>query len=347
MSEDGDIRDTLRDRLGAVRGDSVIPNETLLRAHRRRRHTIAAATLGGLASVLIVFVALQAMELPRPTADVDPASTPTPSESSPAEDEEVSTRPGDLDSPPPVTIKAGDRITELSAWSYCYNNGCVSGAPPDDPPSIGSPQEVVVNFPDEEWSFTATFTPADDECGRQQQVRLERTPEGEFLLHPAGHAGAYDVTLFGRGDGSLSVTFRWFTPADGPLPEPEGRAAIITDQSGHPYSYGVEVELVNLAETPDQASATVTVEAADGDSITFEAERAIGRCLPDGTAYWEGPDAKGTEAADLGSAPFDYTIDFVLDGSRYVGTGTWPADEIRGNEPSISLEFSPQFPEQP
>jgi hypothetical protein len=203
---------------------------------------------------------------------------------------------------------------------------------------------VVVEFPLPDWSFTAYFTPAGERCGRSQEVPVESIRDGEFVLRPAGHADVYDVTLFGRGGGSLSVTFRWTTPNDGPLPKPEGRAAIITDGDGGPYSYGVELELKNLAESPEQAAATITVKAKDGDSITFEAERAKGRCWPEGTVYWDGPDDKGLEAAHLGDGPFEYIVELSLDGRRYMGTGTWPADEIRGNEPSISLDFSPRLP---
>ena len=344
MSEDRDIRATLRHELEAISGASTVPDETLRRARRRRRYTIATAISGGLASVVVVLAALQAVEAPRRTADVAPASTPSASES-PEDQDRVSPQPGDTDGPPPVTIAFDDQRRQLSAWSYCYGDRCVNGAPPGNPPDVGSPEDVVVSFPDADWSFTAVFTPAGEECGRQQHARPERTPRGDYLLRPVGRAGTYDVTLLGDGDGSLAATFRWSTRTDGPLPEPEGRAAIVTDQDGSPRSYGVEVELINLAETPEQASATVTVEARDGESITFEAMRASGRCLPEGSVVWDGPAAKGRETAKLGDAPFRYTVEVMLDGRRYVGTGTWPQDEIRGNEPSISLEFSPPLPE--
>jgi hypothetical protein len=169
--------------------------------------------------------------------------------------------------------------------------------------------------------------------------------DGSFTLRPAGHADTYDVTLFGNGDGSLSVSFRWTTPVDGPLPDPKGRAAIISgDPGGELLSYGVELELTNLAETPEEAAAKVTVAAKDGGSVTFDAVRARGRCFPEGTVYWDGPDDKGVEAAELGGGPFEYTVELTLDGERYVGTGTWPRDEIRGNEPSVKLDFTPELP---
>ncbi|MBA2724773.1 MAG: hypothetical protein H0U53_02185, partial [Actinobacteria bacterium] len=144
--------------------------------------------------------------------------------------------------------------------------------------------------------------------------------------------------------GDLFVTFRWTTPSDGPLPEPEARAAILADHDGRVDSYGIELQLTNLAETPKEASATITVEAEDGDSITFDAERAGGDCWPEGTVYWDGPDDKGLEAAKLGDGPFRYVVELTLDGREYVGTATWPEDVIKGNEPSAALEFTPDLP---
>jgi hypothetical protein len=34
----------------------------------------------------------------------------------------------------------------------------------------------------------------------------------------------------------------------------------------------------------------------------------------------------------------------TLDGEQYVGRARWPRDEIPGNEPSVSLTFTPPLP---
>jgi hypothetical protein len=342
MSNDQDIRAALKRKLERISGDPFIPGDTLRRAQRRRRLAFATAALGVLASLGVIFVGLQVLEPAALPTEVSPASTPSPSE--PSRNHGTETNTGRKGAPPPVTVSSQEHRIDLSAWSYCYGNRCASGSPPANPRSIGSPDEVFVDFPLADWSFTATFSPSGEECGRHQRVRLRPNGDGRFVLEPAGPADAYDVTLFGRGEGSLSVTFRWSTPSDGPLPEPQARAAIITDQNGRPYSYGVELELKNLAETPAGASATITVKAANGNSVTFDAERATESCWPEGTVYWDGPDAKGVEAAKLGDAPFNYEVIVTLDGRRYVGRGSWPADEIRGNEPSVALEFTPPLP---
>jgi hypothetical protein len=252
--------------------------------------------------------------------------------------------PGGLEAPPPVTVRFFDQSIELHAWTYCYGNGCADGSPPPNPPDVGDPDEVVVQFPLSGWSFTASFSPAGEECGRVQTVPLEATGDGDFVLRPAGYADTYDVTLFGRGNGDLFTTFRWTTPTDGPLPEPSARLAVLANSDGAVDSYGVELEVRNLARTPRHAAAMITVEAGNGDALTFKAKRGRGRCFPEGTVYWDGPDHKGLAAADLGDRPFTYKVDFRLDGVRYVASATWPDDEIAGNEPSVSLEFTPALP---
>jgi hypothetical protein len=250
----------------------------------------------------------------------------------------------DLVSPPPVTVRYFDRSIDLAAWTYCYEAACVDGFPPKELADVGSPEQVVVEFPLPTWSFTASFRPSGDECGRIQDVPLEETDDGDFILRPAGYAGSYDVTLFGEGVGDLFVTFRWTTPHDGPLPKPEARLAVLADHDGRVDSYGVELYVSNLARTPRKPSATITVRAETGREVTFEAIRADQPCLPEGTVYWDGPDDQGLAASRLGGGPFTYEVELMIDGVTYSATASWPADVIVGNEPSVALHFRPELP---
>lgn len=258
-----------------------------------------------------------------------------------------STGPRDLDEPPPVTVRFFDESIELPAWTYCYGNVCADGAPPANPPDVGDPGQVVVEFPIPGWSFTATFSPAVERCGRLQRVALEPTSDRSSVLRPAGYAGTYDVTLFGKGNGDLFTTFRWATPTDGPLPRPKARLAVLAGHDGQTDSYGVELGVTNLVRTPTRASATITVQARGGESIAFKAKRSRMHCRPEGSLYWDGPDDKGLAAADLGERPFTYKVELILDGERHVARSTWPKDEIRGNEPSVPLDFTPNLPALP
>jgi hypothetical protein len=252
---------------------------------------------------------------------------------------------GDLRGPPDVRVRFGDEFVDLSAWTFCYTTGCVDGGPPPSPPDVGSPEQVVVEFPLEGWTFKASFQPAGRRCARSFPAKLDEIGSGQFVLHPAGYADEYDVTLFGRGPGGdLFVTFRWTTLTDGPLPTPSSYAALIAGDGAAPDSYGVEMAVNQLAQTPDRVNATVTVTAADGDSLTFAPRLTRSVCPAEGSLWWDGPDAKGEEAAALGPAPFTYDVVLVLDGQTYEADATWPDDVIRGAAPNVRLDFSPDLP---
>ncbi|MGH2806091.1 MAG: hypothetical protein ACRDKT_02325 [Actinomycetota bacterium] len=251
---------------------------------------------------------------------------------------------GPPDAPPPVTIHFDGDEAELEPWTYCYGNGCADGAPPENPVDVGSPEEVIVGYPLEDWTFRASFTPAGKRCGRSQSAKLDETENGDFVVRPLGFAGTYDVTLTGRGDGDLFVTFRWTTPVDGPLPKPKAYIGVLSDNDGEVDSYGVELSISNMSETPEKARATITVTSSEGNSLTFDATKRRRRCVAEGSLYWNGPHDKGLEAAELGSPPFEYDVVLKLDGKRYKARATWPDDQIPWLRPYVWLRFRPRLP---
>ncbi len=284
---------------------------------------------------------------PSPTASTAPSASPEPS-GTPGVHEVYGPEYGEglPEAPPPVTVHAGDTTFGLRPHSYCYMNGCITGAPESDHPDVGEASRVEIELPLDGWTFSASFVPIGVECPRWQSVPLAKTGDHTHVLEPAGFAGTYDVTLFGRGDGDLFVTFRWTTPHDGPLQVAEARLAILSGDEGDVSGSGVELELSGLRATPRSASAEVTVTAANGRSISVEAERATGArgCFGEGVVYWDGPDRVGFRAPRLGPAPFTYDVVVMLDGVRYSARADWPADTIEGNEPSVALTFSPPLP---
>jgi hypothetical protein len=251
---------------------------------------------------------------------------------------------GPLEGPPNVTIRYDEKSAELKPWTFCYKNGCADGSPPEDPVDVGSPHEVFVGYPLKDWDFRASFSPAGEDCGRTQSERLEETGEGDFIVRPLGYSGTYDVTLTGRGDGDLFVTFRWTTPEDGPLPKPRAYVGVLADNDGDVDSYGVELSISNMETTPDEARAAITVTSSEGRSITFDATKRRRPCVPEGSLSWNGPNAKGLEAADLGSPPFQYDVVLRLDGKRYRALATWPDDQIPWLQPYTTLRFRPKLP---
>jgi hypothetical protein len=254
--------------------------------------------------------------------------------------------PDGMTGPPPFVLAYDDQELRLEPATWCYETGCVDGIV-QHPQSVGSPAAVRIRVPVDGWSLSATFGPQGDGCapGRRESVSLTPDDEGWVSLKPVGDAGDHVVQLFasGRG-GDVATAFAWRTPTDGPHPAPDARAALIAMHDGVPDSYGVEIELRYLAATPKEATATVTITAANGQSKTFEATRNTGSCQAEGSLYFDGPDGAAKAAASLGGAPFDYAITVRLDGAAYKATATYPADVIKGNEPSVPLTFSPPLP---
>ncbi|MGH3452906.1 MAG: hypothetical protein ACRDP2_00725 [Nocardioidaceae bacterium] len=233
----------------------------------------------------------------------------------------------------------------LRPWTYCYGAGCADGVPPSNPPDVGSPEQIVVEFPLAGWSLQVHFEAVGKRCPRTYSVRLDEIESGRFLLTPAGYADEYDVTLSGRGPGGDAyTTFRWTTTSDGPLPTPSAQLGIVTDKDGKIGSYGVEMWVEGLAGTPEEVDAAITVTAADGDSLTFS-PRLAGGCQAAGDLGWDAPRATAREAVRLGPAPFTYDVRLMLDGRTYDASATWPDDVFDSFHGYVRLNFSPALPE--
>lgn len=102
--------------------------------------------------------------------------------------------------------------------------------------------------------------------------------------------------------------------------------------------------MTNLADTPDQAEATVTVRSSKGEVVRLEPTLSGDTCQPEGSLYWHGPANPDLGNATLGDGPFAYEVELVLDGVRYLGTATWPDDQLPDQEPLVALQFTPQLP---
>ncbi len=253
---------------------------------------------------------------------------------------------GELDQPPPFEVRYGEEALVLYAYTFCYDNGCADGFD-DDPPSIGSPSEILVHVPVADFDeLIADQTRGGDQCGgRRVEADTESLGDGWWLVSPRGPAGEYRVSLFARGQaGDMVADVWWDSPSDGALPEPEASLALIADHDGEPDSYGLELMVTNLPSTPQEYSATITVTAADGASRTIEASPAPDSCVGEGTLYFDGADAEAKQAAALGDFPFTTRVELVLDGVTHVATATYPDDEIDGSEPHVALDFSPPLP---
>lgn len=251
----------------------------------------------------------------------------------------------EMEQPPPFRIRYDDTELHLHPVTYCYIGGCVDGWD-ENPPSIGSPEVLYVFVPVRRFDeLTVNQVEGGDPCtGRQVSAEVKSLGEGWWSVHPRGPAGEYRVSIFAGGDGDMVADVLWRTPYDRPLPDPSARLAVIADHDGRPDSYGVELAVTDLPATPTEYSATITVTAANGRSITFDANPAPEACRGEGAASFDGPNDKGRQAAALGDFPFTISVQLTIDGTTYVGTATYPDDEIEGYEPYIALSFDPPLP---
>ena len=247
---------------------------------------------------------------------------------------------------PPITLDVDGRRVDLDPWTTCYDKGCADGSPQAPFVDVGRRDSVPFSFPDSGWTFDATFRSGDfGDCARQITVPVEKTSERTFAVAPAGPSGTWFVDVFGSGPGGdVITTFTWTTNQDGALPGPAtGSAAVLADHDGELDSYGVEVYVRDLAEQPQQASATVTVTSAEGRTVTLT-PRWDDECYSEGSLSFRASDEQGRRATELGEGPFTYDVALTMDGTTYHGVGEWPTDEAEDIAPHVPLRWTPALP---
>lgn len=267
-----------------------------------------------------------------------------------------STRVGaGIDEAPPVVVSHGQSNLSLDAWTTCWTGGsssyCADGAPPDDPPDLGTiTDEVVVEFPVDGWMFTAVLRHPSKTCGLSLPIELDVAGERRWTLPETGPAGAYEVDVSGRGpEGDVHVTFAMHTTRDGAMPPPTAWLSMFYDHDGTPVLYGppsLGVEMLAV-DTPD-ASGSIAVEAADGQRTVVGLDPAPEQCLSVGSARLSesGAAYDGTEqdaVSRFGTPPYAITVELDLDGSTYAAEASHPTD-LDDERSAIQLTFTPALP---
>jgi len=277
---------------------------------------------------------------PRDTFDAAPSDAAT----TPSETTGPREHPA-IEGPPPFRVQYDGHELELPPYTFCYGNACVDGMGLN-PPSVGSPAEVRVFVPVPRFKLDVSFMDPEGVCNaRIQPASVEDLGEGWYLLKPHGPAGRYRVGLFASGGGDMVADFLWDTPTDGALAEPRAMLGLIADNDGQPGSYGLELYVTNLATTPRQASATITVTASNGRSMTIEANPPRNeRCTAEGSIFFDGPDGPAKQAAALGDFPFIHRVVLTIDGVEHVAAATYPDDELEDEGPYMLLDFEPPLP---
>lgn len=311
------------------------------------------------AVVIVAAVAVGASDSDQP-GSAPPASGPAASPAPPTSTGPVPTglptgapsgRPTTVDGPvgeiPVLVLRTGAAERTLQAWTACWGNGCFDGvpAPAGELDDVGDVDRVVAWSPvaDMRWWVTFNELPTGD-CVRTITHRATPYDGHNVAIEPSGPAGRYRVDVFGRGPegGDVIYSFVWTTTEDGrDPPEASGYAGVLADHDGELDSYGVELSISDLATHPDRATATITVSDQGGDEVELR-PHGPGKCHDEGSLFVRLED--GSAATDLGPGPFTYTVELVLDGTAFTGTGTDPDDVIRGSEPYVRLTWDPPLP---
>ena len=236
---------------------------------------------------------------------------------------------------------------DLAAWTACYDHGCYDGSPPENLVDAGPTDAVELSVPHPGWTFEVTFKESSGRCPRSILGTATKVGPTRIRIEPVGNPGSWDVDVFGRGpEGDAVTTFRWHTQEAGPFPaRARSHLAVLADDDGRLTTYGVELDLGDLATTPTRTSATVTVTATDGGRSTLDLGPATDEdCYSAGTVSWRAPEKAAREATRLHGTAFDYRVDLDLDGVRYVGRASWPADSNEDIAPGVPLTWSPALP---
>jgi hypothetical protein len=228
---------------------------------------------------------------------------------------------------------------------------CADGFLDDkDLADAGDPDSGAVDFwfyAEGDWKFQATFSELGEQCPRRITVPVEQTGEHSYRVTPAGLAGNYRVGLLGRGrQGSVGAAFKWSTPTNGTMPQPDAYMGLVSGAGGDLHTYGLELSVSDLAATPQTATARVTVTASNGRSMSIGARRegSAQSCDAEGSVSFTGDEAQSQQILDLGPAPYMYDVVLTLDGSTYNGQGVWPTDERTSEAPYVTLTFDPPLP---
>jgi hypothetical protein len=259
--------------------------------------------------------------------------------------------------PPAIVVRGGGNELSLSPWTTCWHSGsvggCADGRPPETPPDIGSPPDIEVAFDTPGWRFSATAVPTGQACGgRSQSVDLPATGPTTHRLVPIGRAGDYTITINGRSTeattnpGDVVTTFRWRTTKDGLNQAPSATMSLMATPPEMRASMGAELSAraLGVSTNAGTVEARAVVTTSTGATLAVAFEPAKVDCVPDGSVFLRSPADDGKAIAALGPAPYRYAVTLILNGTTYLGTGTWPQDAMHDCAPCTTLHFDPPLP---
>ena len=264
--------------------------------------------------------------------------------------------PGSLAAPPRIRLVTSSGEVELFQGSYCWQSGssgvCADSVGPTrgDLVDAGDTDAILIEVGVDLDHLSATLVPLDaGGCAPTYDAEPEYLGEGRYRIEAAGPAGLYRVDLWGTApQGEVPGYLQWRMPS-GPAAAPEARLAIVWEPHGELEGQGYLLTLDGLPPGPHEASARITATAADGDTLTFDAGEPDDRCpRGDTLVFGETGTDVSDRVADLGPAPFDYTVYLALDGVVHHGTGTYPeavdSEPDNDNPAPVLLTWDPPLP---
>lgn len=307
------------------------------------RQSVMRRLTAAIAALLLLPLASCGDEQARGARVFTATETPTPTEV--AEDHRGA--------PPIQVVTDRGQIVDAHLSSYCWRSMCVDMLGPleEDWPDVGSPDAVDFYFPLSDTHFSATLRPLDvGECHPDYVGTVTDLGDGRYRLAPAGPPGRYVVDLVGHAPpGDVPGHFIWSTAVDGPLGEPRAELSVVWKPDGTIEPAYIVLDLRDLARTPEEAAAKVTVTAGNGASMSFDMGMPEVGCPESGyVSFWRVEKRVAREAAALGPEPFRYDVELVMDGATHSASATWPDDHVdnpENNDPApVPLVFNPPLP---
>lgn len=251
---------------------------------------------------------------------------------------------GSGDPLPSVRIAGDERTVDVLVSEHCADGVCGQVSLAGPTPDLGASGPLAVRLPAEGWSLEASMTEDGRECPRSFAAPVQARSGGRYTLSPVGPPGRYLVTVRASGPGeSLVASFLWTTTSQGPPPEPSARVTVLVDDGSGPVrTPAVELVLSNLSASPERAEAKVTARSPEGADVALPVAR-VAECTGFGVV-WHGTADHAPDAEDLGSQPYTYDVEVVLDGVRHTASATWPHDQTTATDWSLPLVFDPPLP---
>jgi len=242
----------------------------------------------------------------------------------------MSGSPSGLERPPDLRV-TGDR-TELllSPYSYCWfvegEGVCADGGPQEPLPTmtLDDTSELSVWLP-LDWQLWATLLAGGEYCNGAMVIDADAQGSP---LETLGPAGIYRVEVFGRGqNGDGAWAFELVTSKDRSSPPPYVQAFWFPSDRDLEADTPFYALVGNILAQPTEVSATVVVEASNGESEVFVLSVGDdGGCWASNIGL-EGPAQFTARVLGLGPPPYAAILTVTIDGRTITGTPLlWPDD---------------------